>query len=152
MRVACPACSADYEVPDALLTPGRTVRCARCGGEWVPIRTTPAEPPAALAGAAGATGAGAGARYRPEPEEDDPEHRFLPMPPMDRLATGVRSPGRVGLGLAWVASIALLLSLAAAAYVWRAEVADSWPASVRLYTALGIAASPAARAADPAHD
>jgi len=40
MRIACPSCSATYEVPDSLVTVGRVVRCARCGGDWTPVEGT----------------------------------------------------------------------------------------------------------------
>src|SRR5690348_4321386 len=39
MRIACPNCSASYEVPAALLTKRRTVRCARCQQDWHPATT-----------------------------------------------------------------------------------------------------------------
>lgn len=37
MRIVCPGCEAAYEVPEAMLSPGRAVRCARCGRDWVPL-------------------------------------------------------------------------------------------------------------------
>ena len=37
MRIACPKCAAEYEVPASRLTPRKTVRCARCGGEWTAV-------------------------------------------------------------------------------------------------------------------
>ena len=37
MRIVCPGCEAAYEVPEAMLSPGRTVRCARCGRGWIPL-------------------------------------------------------------------------------------------------------------------
>lgn len=37
MRIVCPGCEAAYEVPEAMLSPGRTVRCARCGRDWLPL-------------------------------------------------------------------------------------------------------------------
>lgn len=41
MRVACPACSTAYDIPDRVLGTGaRKLRCARCGTEW----TSPASP------------------------------------------------------------------------------------------------------------
>lgn len=68
MRIVCPTCQAAYEVPESLIGgAARKVRCARCGGAWVPqavapeaTRTRPeseagpelAQPPAASAGAA----------------------------------------------------------------------------------------------------
>ncbi|MCX7933366.1 MAG: zinc-ribbon domain-containing protein, partial [Rhodovarius sp.] len=44
MRLACPACAATYEVPDALVGQGRQIRCARCGHVWF---AAPAQAPAA---------------------------------------------------------------------------------------------------------
>ena len=38
MRIVCPTCEATYNVPDAALSPGRPVRCARCGNNWIPQR------------------------------------------------------------------------------------------------------------------
>src|SRR5262249_11997962 len=46
MRIICPSCSATYDVPDSLVTPGRIVRCARCGQEWSPVQAPPEPPPA----------------------------------------------------------------------------------------------------------
>ena len=37
MRIACPACNAAYDVPDAELRDDRVVRCARCGTDWAPV-------------------------------------------------------------------------------------------------------------------
>jgi len=43
MRVLCPSCAAVYEVPEPLLGAGsRTLRCGRCGTEWV-LPGAPAE-------------------------------------------------------------------------------------------------------------
>ena len=36
----CPACTASYDVPDALLGGGRSVRCVRCLREWQPGQPT----------------------------------------------------------------------------------------------------------------
>ena len=36
MRIICPACTASYDVPDAMLGGGRSVRCLRCLREWQP--------------------------------------------------------------------------------------------------------------------
>jgi predicted Zn finger-like uncharacterized protein len=45
MRIDCPACAAAYNVPDALLVPGRAVRCLRCGTEWQALAAHPPETP-----------------------------------------------------------------------------------------------------------
>jgi predicted Zn finger-like uncharacterized protein len=34
MRIACPFCSAAYDVPETLIRDRRTVRCAQCFREW----------------------------------------------------------------------------------------------------------------------
>ncbi|MFC7608495.1 MJ0042-type zinc finger domain-containing protein [Teichococcus aestuarii] len=49
MRLECPACAAAYDVPDALLAPGRAVRCVRCAQSWVPLPARLEAPPPLLA-------------------------------------------------------------------------------------------------------
>jgi len=34
MRLTCPRCSTEYEIPDTALAAGRRLRCDRCGHEW----------------------------------------------------------------------------------------------------------------------
>jgi predicted Zn finger-like uncharacterized protein len=137
MRMVCPACSATYEVPESLLTPGRAVRCARCGDEWVPVAP---EPPAPEAPAR---------PHWPDSElveevEVEPIGQAVPESPrftaMDRLALHRASTGRssVPLRIAWTATVLALLLLVAAAYVWRVELMHVWPASQRVYQALGF--------------
>ncbi|MFH5923475.1 zinc-ribbon domain-containing protein [Roseomonas xinghualingensis] len=70
MRVACPECTAEYDLPDTLaarLGEGRTVRCARCGTTWAPAAGQPAETPAAPG---------------PHPEAPLPVAPMLPAAPM----------------------------------------------------------------------
>jgi predicted Zn finger-like uncharacterized protein len=136
MRIVCPICSATYEVRDALLAPGRTVRCARCGEQWAAV---PASGPA-----------------RPEAFDESPT-RTTPMglsgepPPltaMDRLASHPAALPRtdVRLRAAWAASIAVLLLCGLGVIVWRADLMRAWPPSTRLYDAIGLApAAPPAR-------
>ena len=129
MRVICPSCSAAYEVPDALLSAGRTVRCARCGEEWVagaPAEEPEPPPPE---------------RAVPEPPDQyaDPE-RFAPhlSAQAEMRRTASTRHGNFGLQAAWAASIAVLLVLGWSAYAWRSEVMQTWPASTWLYAALGL--------------
>lgn len=129
MRIVCPSCSAAYEVVESLLIPGRIVRCARCGAEWVAL---PAEAPVA---------------HDPEPEElstEPPQEREPESPrlsAMDRLAQTAppRSSRGAALRATWVASIVVILGLLWGAYAWRADVMADWPPSVRLYSLLGLA-------------
>lgn len=136
--MVCPACSAAYDVPESLLTPGRVVRCARCGNEWVPVAGPPPPSPEA-----------APEPQWPEAEEPEDAQTEPPGPPpadiprftaMDRLALHRPSTrdSRIPLRVAWVATILALLTLFAVAYVWRVELMHAWPASQRLYDALGL--------------
>ena len=138
MRITCSSCSATYDVPDSLITPGRIVRCARCGNEWAPA--TPYEP-AASHEPAPAT---------PDPESLAPEPETLAAEPaaevsqsaMDRLsAHPAPPPSANGLRIAWAASLAVLVALAGAAYLWRAQVESAWPPSARAYALFGMHAS-----------
>jgi predicted Zn finger-like uncharacterized protein len=62
MKIVCPSCAATYEVPEAAVAAKRTVRCARCGGDWVPGATdAPHATPSAEAAPAPPT------RVTPEP-------------------------------------------------------------------------------------
>ena len=113
------------------MTAGRTVRCARCSGEWKP--RAPAVTPAL---------------QEPEPlPEPPPVLEVTPTPAvttarpsaMDRLAAHAEWPRpSVQLRLAWAASVALLLLAAAAAYTWRVDIMAAWPPSARGYAALGL--------------
>jgi predicted Zn finger-like uncharacterized protein len=144
MRIVCPSCLAAYDVADPLLTPGRTVRCTRCGGEWVALE---AEAPLVKAETSLVT-VEAPLANEPEPEElpigpsEEPEPESRRLTAMDRLAQPMplRSSGGAAQRVAWVASIVVILALLWGAYAWRAEVMADWPPSVRLYSLLGLAA------------
>jgi predicted Zn finger-like uncharacterized protein len=186
MRIVCPACSAAYEVPDALLGTGRPVRCARCEHEWMPAdpRPTEAAHPEAIhteavhaeAPHTGSRGEGpragsivgrigelpssgtglsisviepppwpapeTGPPVTPDPAAD-PGELVLELPlaaSAEQARVEPRTP-RQGtlLRLAWAASLLALVLLAWAAYGWRAEIMQAWPASEWLYGALGLA-------------
>lgn len=133
MRITCPSCSAAYDVPDSLVTPGRIVRCARCGGEWTPVATA-ATRVAELA---------APVEQPPEPVEPPPTWSTARQSAMDRLAAHpARPPSRLGLRLAWVASVAVLLLALCAAYAWRDRIAVVWPPSARAYALFGLHTHP----------
>ena len=42
MRIECPGCETAYEVSESQMRPGRSVRCAQCDRQWVPL-AEPAE-------------------------------------------------------------------------------------------------------------
>jgi predicted Zn finger-like uncharacterized protein len=136
MRIACPTCSAEYDVPDSLVTAGRLVRCARCGSEWMPVQAQAVEPEPALAPEA---------ELPPPPVADAPpaaEAEAIPaevapaqpQSAMDRLSMpSVRPSSGLRLRLAWIASLAVLVVLGWAAYGWRAEIVGAWPPSARIF-------------------
>jgi predicted Zn finger-like uncharacterized protein len=139
MRIVCPSCSAAYDVPEGLLIGRKAVRCARCSEEWQPAGAEVAFVAAAQPAVA--------APLRP-PIIDE---RLRPQRPgagrgataIDRLMATPQPKSRASLALylAWLGSIVLVAALIGAAYVERATVMAVWPPSIRLYAALGLAAS-----------
>ena len=141
MRIICPSCSATYDVPDSLVTPGRIVRCARCRNEWTPVQGISPGPPAAPEppDSHEPPPAEEPAPRAPEPpptEEPAPEVR---QSAMDRLSAHPARPATgTGLRIAWAASLVAILALAGAAYAWRAQVVAAWPPSARAYALFGM--------------
>ena len=65
MRIACPKCSAQYEVPPAMIGGGKDVRCARCRAIWHVGTEQPPPEPAATPRVAEAVGETAAATHVP---------------------------------------------------------------------------------------
>jgi predicted Zn finger-like uncharacterized protein len=123
MRIVCPSCNAEYDVPEARLTPRKMVRCSQCGGEWIaaPKANEPDED------------------IEPEPAEAGDEHATEPVVPaprisaMDRLAASVHNlPQRGTLIVAWIMMGVVLISAVAATVTWRGAVVRAWPPSSRV--------------------
>jgi len=131
MLILCPSCEATYEVPDARMRPGRKVRCAQCGADWVPVADLADD----AAGMADAVDAGPHQDAAPEAPPAAPV-----ITAMDRLAAGptVRRGG-TALRVAWVVTMLLIVAGIGAGYAWRQDVARHWPPSLRLYGVLGLA-------------
>jgi predicted Zn finger-like uncharacterized protein len=145
MRIACPSCTAAYDVPDSLVPGGRVVRCARCGGDWMPVDAPPApsqepdvEPPPREAASPPPLEEPAIAVPRPVrvPEGAPP----TPGPSaMERLAAHPALPqSRFRLRMAWAASLLLLILAGWGAYTWRSQIVEVWPPSARMYAAFGM--------------
>jgi predicted Zn finger-like uncharacterized protein len=156
MRIVCPSCDAAYDVSDTLVARRRTVRCARCGVEWInepppqqPHPDAPAQkapdpetpPPEAPAPEALAPEAVVRPAAQPQPPawplsvtpEARAEQRVIQPPSKPAAAEG---NGTVW--LAWIASLALLVAVGFAAWQYRADVMHLWPASERVYQTLGL--------------
>jgi predicted Zn finger-like uncharacterized protein len=156
MRIACPACEATYDVPDAMLAGGtRMVRCARCGNEWSPQATSaaplpPEEPEAPDAdffrGPLPSVKPVAAPPAEPEPPgRHEPrlnplrpraEARLPEPPPLPPEEPPRRS--RAGAVVAWVLSLLVLAAAGGAAVTWRAQVMAAWPPSERVFSAVGL--------------
>jgi predicted Zn finger-like uncharacterized protein len=144
MRIACPSCQAEYDVPDTLLAGRNAVRCARCGEEWKPAAAAPhdaaAEPEAALPATV------APAELIPEPAPEAalaPEEQAAPalfVPPREPRLASAPAPraGRAVL-VGWLVTILVLAGLVYGGYAWRDRLMSAWPPSTRLYAALGLA-------------
>lgn len=140
MRVVCPSCNAAYDVPERLLGGGaRRLHCNRCGHEWT---LDPMDASAAIAqsGARDLVVATPPppAAERPIPVKlrpDDAERRALRAAfaerPVDRGAT-------MGAVIGWTLTAAILIGIGYLGYVRRDAVMTAWPASERLYSALGL--------------
>ena len=133
MRIICPSCAAEYEVMASHLKPGRLVRCANCGGEWLPVHEVEeaAPPPAVM---------------EPEPEP------FAPPPvvtAMDRLAQTAPVQSAVSRALigAWILAFVIMIGAATSVVVWRREVIRTWPASAFILDWGGDTAHDVARTA-----
>ena len=132
MRIICPSCEAEYDVPEALLgTAPRPVRCARCATEWIP-HGFPAPPPLPIP-----------VEPPAPPEPPSTENAAPSLADEARLPT-TRKPARgnrLWPALAWLATIAIIIAAIASAYVWRDSIARAWPPSRQIYSRLGVQTS-----------
>jgi predicted Zn finger-like uncharacterized protein len=139
MRIACPACSAAYEVPDALLGKGRRLRCTRCGHAW--MATPPAAEPAPPATAPPAPPRPAAGPSPIEPPPLVPMPRRPPQvidPPLPQLGDApARQEFNPLLWAAWIGSVLLVIAALVLLWAYRAEVVAAWPPAARLFLALG---------------
>lgn len=153
MRIVCPSCQAAYEVPDKLLSSGpRKVRCAKCGKDWMAEAEAPAPPPVDAAPLPVPRPPEA---LPPEDEEDLPPPPTMAAAPPDAPPVGPVVPRAeeklvpeagdrpsralaVVAGLAWLASVGVLVAAGWAAVAFRADVMAAWAPSKRLYALLGL--------------
>lgn len=129
MQLACPACAATYQVPDAMIGEGRQMKCVRCGESWF-----------ASAPLAGGVEDEPTSPVAPPPQPIAVEPAAIPTPSQSPAAEAT-PPRRSGalLSLAWVGSLA---AWAAGLYVlWSAgeTLMALWPPIARLYAWVGPA-------------
>jgi predicted Zn finger-like uncharacterized protein len=123
MRIACPKCAVEYEVPSSRLPPRKTVRCARCGSEWAAVEEDEASSREVAAPLSEQ-------ELKRHAEAEEPLPR---MTAMDRLAaTGLRPARSTRLVAAWILTLVILIAAVAATIVWREPVVRAWPPSGRI--------------------
>ena len=137
MRIACPNCDTSYDVPDQVLSPGRSLRCARCRQEWAPLPGFTPERASAvtISEAAGMASALADDAIAP-PAAAPADRRPLLAAGTPPLAA-VRSGPRIAVVLSWIASFVLLGTIGWSAIAWRPSIVHAWPPSARIYAVLG---------------
>lgn len=132
MRIVCPSCEAEYDVPDTMLAGGaRKVRCARCAREWVPFAPPPpppAEPDPLVEIQA----------PRPAPAVKLADH----APPIDPPARPVMKvpggPPGMALVIAWLFTAAAIVAGIFTLWLKRPEIIHLWPPAARLYRLFGL--------------
>ena len=139
-RCTCPGCHAVFAVPATQLLPGRALRCFRCGESWHEVVAADQLPDVARA-----------APPPPAPPAADPPPVHEIAPPAEsqaplraerpvaaaRPSATPRTHG-AALLLAWAVSLVTLLGGGSALLVAHREVAQIWPASLRLYRIAGL--------------
>lgn len=156
MRIVCPGCKTQYDVPEAMLAGGtRTVRCARCASEWTPPANA-APPPARddfdASFAHDMDGQYGEAKDRARAADDVADdgvdfsmtgmrarmmHEPGPRPAL--AAPGGRRRGAAVVAVAaWALSVLVVAGGVYAAVTWRTEVMAAWPPSERAYAAVGL--------------
>ena len=134
MRIACPSCAAEYDVPESRVRPGKMVRCARCGGEWMAAEAV--EDIAAPVEAAKSA-----EDFRAEAQVGQSTELPITAPSMTAMgqlaAYRPPSPSQAGLFSAWVLTAVVLVGAVAAAVTWRDEIVRIWPPSSRILASGG---------------
>ncbi|HVJ52976.1 MAG TPA: DUF3426 domain-containing protein [Aliidongia sp.] len=144
MILSCPACATRYIVdPASLGAGGRKVRCAKCGETWYQ-EPPPPEPvlaliepelPSAMPVTAPAMVGGGTAV-----PVDEPMPTFIgarPLPPRAGLPALPKKQRVSGLTLGWAALILFVALVVIGGWLFAPQITHAWPASARLYAALG---------------
>ncbi len=140
MILTCPECATRYQANDAAFPPGgRRVRCAKCGHAWhqeapaaEPEQETEKSPPP----------------REPEPAAEPAPWRTAYIPPApdipesDTVEASVdkagRAMGRLAAAGGWLGFVLAVLVIGWSAVSYRQTVAELWPGSATLYSALGL--------------
>ena len=139
MILTCPECATRYFVPDETLgASGRTVRCTHCKTSWhaepeAPLELVVDEEQGAVAAAQPA--------YDLDVEPASPAElpgEELPKLFRDRVRTRRRLRKAATAGAVWGLLAAALVTLVAAAALFRVDVVQAWPNAASAYAAVGL--------------
>ena len=129
MRIACPNCSAHFDVPDdAIPEEGRKLRCSQCQHKW---HQSPILEDYELAFEDEA-------EELPDPLETEIELTgYIPIPSSEEI---IETSQKRRLNLPWVpiTIFALLVLAISAGLNWRAEAVKQYPPIAILYDAVGL--------------
>ena len=142
MQIACPNCNARYLVPDAKIGQGgRRVRCARCDTTWKTEGVPPKPAPEQTAAPNESVAADAAPEAPAAAPHVDPPSRAKPVRvdpvPRDRSPAPIVDRPRRG-WMGWAAIGMLVLAVLAAFFLASDQIKSIWPASAKIYKAVGI--------------
>jgi predicted Zn finger-like uncharacterized protein len=148
MRLTCPKCHTEYEVPDAALAGRvRTLRCGNCGAEFkapaLPAAVeipTEAPPELPLEPAESLAPVPETAAAEPiEPPAKLAAVLYPPIPPKPVQAAPMRAaPMRAAPDRALGISLLVLVLIIALVLAEHRAIGQAWPPSLRLFNALGL--------------
>jgi len=143
MILTCPACSTRYQADSArFASPGRNVRCAKCGHVWFqtppgaepepepalePVAPPPSDPVPSVAAPVSSTTLESA--ITPPPET---------MQPPRRSARRAANSGVLADAIAWAALIFLAITIGWAAVLYRQTIVELWPGVAPLYEVVGL--------------
>lgn len=164
MILTCPACKARYVVsPEALLPRGRTVRCAKCQHSWFEdkpeddLEIAPTEeieitaPPEPEAPAEQPQKEDIVSKYKSGGDNDIPTEDFdfpinqptkrkRPVPQgsnLPALQNQNQGSGKMG----WISLVVFITAIISLFLIFQDMISERWPASKRLYAAIGLDSS-----------
>lgn len=144
MKIVCPECGSDFDVPLALLgAEGRRVRCASCRHVWLagarPPEEAPLPPPVSpytpSASPISATGYEIDFDFEPPPAKEVPSfHDFVREGAPKKKKMNVSLPGKTMLAAATLTAILVL----GVVLTFRAPLASIMPSLEPVYAGLGL--------------
>jgi predicted Zn finger-like uncharacterized protein len=154
VRARCPSCAAIYDLPAAMLSEGRALRCGLCATEWRAAAAEPEPapadepvPPVAVDVDVDLAGAAVQPIIAPFQPTDHDRQGEAGMPAASRTADPAPEPLAAPPSarsrwlpalLGWAGSLVFLISAVGTAIGRRETLMHAWPPSQRLFHWLGL--------------